>query len=203
MNRLSKKTIFYCCLIWSLEIAVAWLALDFVAKFWFNRLNSSLPSFENLVESEEITVNEDAQSLSTLPLFTIGTTQQEIFATLDKPASCQPGYWANSTACSSTNMLSWGIDLGFIFDSQTKKLRQAEIAVPSSVDLEALYDVVEHLIDYTYLPATIERQLAAVYWRETNRQTFKIDNLEAVIKRNKQDRIYIGIWEQYFHQALK
>ncbi|MDJ0589301.1 MAG: hypothetical protein QNJ72_04790 [Pleurocapsa sp. MO_226.B13] len=201
MNRLSKKTILYFCLIWSLEIAVTWLLFDLVSNFWLNRLNNSLFSFENLVESEEITVNKNAQSLSTLPLFTTGTAQQEIFATLGEPASCKPGYWANSIACSYKNMLSWGIDLGFIFDSQTKKLRQAEIAVPSSVELEALYGVVEHLIDYTYLPATIERQLAAVYWRETNSQTFEIDNLEAVIKRHEQDRIYIGVWEQYFHQV--
>ncbi len=201
MNRLSKKSIFYYCLIWSLEITVAWLSFDLISNFWLNRLNNSSSSFENLVESEAIRVSEDTQSLSTLPLFATGTAQQEILATLGEPASCQPGYWANSIACSYKNILAGGIDLGFIFDSQTKKLRQTEIAVPATFELESLYGVVEHLIDYTYLPATIESQLAAVYWRDTNSQTFKIDNLEAVIERNDLDRIYIGVWEQDFHQA--
>lgn len=200
------KIIVQLLLIWGAEMAVVWLFLNYVLPISPDKFEDVITSVsatqidaeteDNFVSNSLVFKLSDSDSVS-LPLFMTGTSEEKILRTLGEPVWRKPGYWENSIAWSYENMLSLDIDIGFLFDAQTQKLRQAEIAFPPNTKLENLYSVLDTLLYFT--PADIERKLEAVYWRQSNHQEFEFDNLKAVIQRNEQDRIYIGVWESDFH----
>ena len=197
------KTILHFFVIWGTEIFLVWLVINYFFPLETEQFldsgqsdNSSLINSLNR-ETIQVTFKDRQHPFANLPMLVTETTQDLVIATLGQPTSQKPGYWDNSVAWSYENVPSPGIDLGFLFDINSQRLRQAEIAVPPNIKLESLYNIADSLLEFT--PAKIEQKLAAVYWRKTNLQRFEIDNLEAVIQRNDRDRIYIGIWEQDFH----
>lgn len=203
------KTIVQLLLIWGAEMTFAWLFLNYVFsippdKFEnlityvsATRPDAELEALETDVISDSLVVNlNDSDSVS-FPLFKTGVSEKQILEILGEPAEQKPGYWDNSIAWSYQNILSLDIDIGFLFDAHTQKLRQAEIAFPSDTELESLHSVLDAWLYFT--PAHIEKKLESVYWRQTDHEEFEIDNLKAVIQRNEQDRIYIGVWESDFH----
>ena len=200
------KTIVQLLLIWGAEMAIVWLFLNYLlpippSKFEDILTPASATQIDaeleaNVVENSLVVKLNNSDSVS-FPLFTTGTSQEKILKTLGEPAWRKPGYWENSIAWSYENILSMDIDIGFLFDAHTQKLRQAEIALPPDIKLENLYSVLDSWLYFT--PVHIEKKLEAVYWRQTDYQEFEIDNLKAVIQRNEKDRIYIGVWESDFH----
>ena len=196
------KNIFCFLAIWGVETAIVLFCIDlllpseaeqFSYSVGYGHADSISPTAtENTSQSRP-----NYPTLASLPLFLPGTTQAQILARLGEPTWRKPGYWDNSVAWSYENLLALKIDVGFLFDTKTKKLRQVEIALPSSIKIEHLYKILDDLFEYT--PASIERSLEAVYSRKTDSQKFRIDNLEAVIRRNDSDRLYIAVWEEDFH----
>ena len=194
--------------IWTVEISLLWV----VSIYTFDRLTESpednsgdvlvekiYASLEATKQLSEIDYHHDPNEIEEAPmmLFMTGTSQKQVLSALGEPVWRKPGFWNNSVAWSYENLLSSEIDLGFLFDKDTKRLRQAEIAVPPSIELETIYAFLDALLYHT--PAEVEEKLAKVYWRESNSQSFQVNNLEAVIQRNDADRIYIGVWEKDFH----
>ncbi len=68
-----------------------------------------------------------------------------------------------------------------------------------SVDLATIKQTVRQLLSDNY-SAEIEQNIEQVFSYSSDRQNFKINNLEGVIQRNPQNRIYISIWEAGFHR---
>jgi len=200
------KIIVQLVLIWGAEMVAIWLFINYIFPLSPNKSQDVINSVSTIQINTEIEDNilrnslvyklNDSDSVS-FPLFRTGTSQKKILETLGEPVWRKPGYWENSIAWSYENMLSLDIDIGFIFDDQTQKLRQVEISLPPDIKLENLYSVLDSWLYFT--PAHIEKKLESVYWRQTNHQEFEVDNLKAVIQRNEQDRIYIGVWESDFH----
>ena len=198
-----------------LQIAAAWWGWH----YFTSKLDAQLPinlidSFpeESLLPSEDLLDNEKLlDTLDTIDtknneliedlqkiIFVPGTSQTEVLEVLGEPVWRKPGFWANSMAWSYENMVLKGIDLGYIFDIQTDKLRQVEIAVPPSTDL----NVVEAaLSEFLAAPLTAEQEqgLQAVYQRQKSTHNFAAGDFEGIIQRNHKDRIYIAVWSKDFH----
>ncbi|WP_019508148.1 serine/threonine-protein kinase [Pleurocapsa sp. PCC 7319] len=132
-------------------------------------------------------------------IFIPGTSEINILQALGEPVWRKPGFWANSIAWNYKNVVLEGIDLGYIFDSQTKKLRQAEVAVPPSTKFATVRSIFNSLLNTKPLTDDIEQGLQAVYQRQKATYNFTVGNLRGIIQRNHKDRIYMAVWEADFH----
>ncbi|AFZ35600.1 serine/threonine protein kinase [Stanieria cyanosphaera PCC 7437] len=146
----------------------------------------------------EAKITKQPNILSNLPLFRPGTSEEQVLQTLGEPIWRKQGYWHNSIAWSYQDVMSDGVDLGYLFDTQTKKLRQTEIAFPASTDLESLQQVLSGFLGGN-TPDQINQGLKQVYFRKMDQHLFTVGNLKGIIQRNQQKRIYIGVWEADFH----
>ena len=200
----------------------AWIFLIVVslqivgAGFGWRYLNSELDelpidlidffSEESLLPTQELLDTEDPVDIKQQQLikdlqkiiFVPGTKDREVTQVLGEPVWRKPGFWANSMAWSYENMVLEGIDLGYIFDTQTNELRQVEIAVPPSTDLNMVRAA---LSEFLAAPVNdnLERELKAVYQRQKSSHNFVAGDLEGIIQRNDKDRIYIAVWSADFH----
>ena len=154
---------------------------------------SLLPT-ENPQDTEDTKLIKDLQRV----IFVPGTSQTEVTRVLGEPVWRKPGFWANSMAWSYENMVLAGIDLGYIFDIRTNKLRQVEIAVPPSTNLSAIRAALSAFLAAP-LTAEIEQGLYAVYHRQKSTHNFATGDLEGIIQRNQKDRIYVAVWSADFH----
>ena len=159
---------------------------------------------ESLLPTEKLLYTElDLQNQKLIKdlqkiIFIPGAKDKEVTKILGQPVWRKPGFWTNSMAWSYENMILEGIDLGYIFDIKTNKLRQVEIAVPPSTDLSIIRAA---LSEFLAAPVTgnLERELEAVYHRQKSTYNFVAGDLEGVIQRNDKDRIYIAVWSADFH----
>lgn len=194
-----------------IQIFISWMGwhylfteLDEKPPINFSDLEESLVADEDetLFAEESLVADENetmaiAHTLQTT-IFAVGTSSQEILQALGEPVWRKPGFWANSIAWSYENVVSEGIDLGYMFDAQTNKLRQAEIAVPPSTDLTTLQAALTSLLSAKTSP-NLERGLKAVYQRRQAVYSFTAGDLKGIIQRNHKDRIYIAVWSADFH----
>ncbi|MCC0178895.1 serine/threonine protein kinase [Waterburya agarophytonicola K14] len=132
-------------------------------------------------------------------IFAPGTKHLTILQALGEPLWRKPGFWTNSIAWSYENIVSEKIDIGYIFDRQTNILRQAEIAVPPTTKISTVQSAMNSFLATESSTVAIEQGLQAVYKREKNTYEFVTGNLEGIIQRNDQDRIYIAVWSAGFH----
>ena len=133
-----------------------------------------------------------------IPASPLGMTQQNIVQLLGEPTNNSSGYWPNSRALLYEDTISKKITLGYLTDTETSKVRQAEIGFDNSVELETIKQQVQQLMQDNYSPE-IDRYLNQIYFKNSDRHDFKINNLEGVIQQNPEERIYIGIWDREFH----
>ena len=149
----------------------------------------------NSPTKNSLTKNNALQAVIFIP----GTSQSKILQALGEPVWRKPGFWANSIAWSYEDIISKGIDLGYMFDTQTGKLRQAEIAVPPATNFNTVHSVLDSLLAAEPLPTDLEQGLQAVYRRQKATHDFSVNGLKGIIQRNQEDRIYIAVWEADFH----
>ena len=157
-----------------------------------------LPSNELFLPTQEDlkpTLESELQAV----IFVPGTSENEILQTLGEPVWRRPGFWANSIAWTYKNVVSEGIDLGYMFDRRTNRLRQAEIAVPPATNFRTVQSALNSLLATEQLPVNLEQGLQNVYQRQKATHNFTAGSLEGIIQRNDKDRIYIAVWEADFH----
>ncbi|PSB09090.1 hypothetical protein C7B62_14380 [Pleurocapsa sp. CCALA 161] len=159
---------------------------------------SLLPAKDELRLTKDLTKDDGIERTFQNVIFTVGTSNQKILQALGEPVSRQPGFWNNSVAWSYKNVVAQGIDLGYLLDAQTYKLRQAEIAVPPSTSLKTLQAALISL-SATPIKPDLERGLEAVYQRRQTVYNFAVGDLQGIIQRNQQDRIYMAVWSADFH----
>ena len=150
---------------------------------------------KNLPTKNSLTKNNALQAVIFIP----GTSESKILQALGEPVWRKPGFWANSIAWSYENVVSEGIDIGYMFDTQTSKLRQAEIAVPPSTSIDTVRSALDSLLAAESLTTDLEQGLQAVYQRQKATYNFSVNGLEGIIQRNQKDRIYVAVWEADFH----
>jgi serine/threonine-protein kinase len=190
-------------LIFAGELAALWFGLTYLILTPDYRSSISNVWEFSLGESPIVMPNDESTDLvldnrPNFPLFATGTLATTILEQLGQPIARQPGYWSNSIAWSYKNISASGIDLGYLFDLQTQKLRQTEVAVPPETNLATLQYTLQELIPQGK-SLSIDTGLQSVYNRQIDRYSFTVGSLEGIVERNSEDRIYIGIWEADFH----
>lgn len=133
-----------------------------------------------------------------IPIFAVGTQQQQLREALGEPDAIQKGYWAKSSAWIYKEQADGSIDLGYLFDLDTNELKQTEVAIAPSVGLPTIQDVMNSLLKGNTTPS-LNQELEKIYQRQTNDYSFKLGNLAGNIKRESDGQIYLGVWEQDFH----
>ncbi len=132
-----------------------------------------------------------------LPIFQTGTAEQDILSTLGAPTQKSSGYWPNSYGLLYKNIGRHQTDLGFLFDGTTQRLRQTEATFAQKTDLSTLSRAMNGMLK-EQSPA-VQQQLSLIYQRQAQEYEFRVGDLEGIIQRNDQDRIYISVWETDFH----
>lgn len=148
---------------------------------------------------------EDPVAIATPPenslfdniIFTVGTTEQEILQALGEPLWRKPGFWENSIAWSYEDIVARGIDIGYMFDVQTNRLKQSEIAVPPTTSLNVLQQALSSLLPENN--AAIAQGLREVYQHRRTVYNFSAGDLQGTIQRNHKDRLYLAVWSKGFH----
>ena len=143
-------------------------------------------------------LNSPAENRIEIPIFATGTNKEELRQALGKPSAIQKGYWGNSSAWIYKKQASDSIDLGYLFDLETDRLRQTEVAIAPSVGLTTIEDILNNLLEGNIDPE-IGRELQKIYNRQASKYTFKLGGLEGSIERESDDHIYLGVWEADFH----
>lgn len=136
-----------------------------------------------------------------IPGFTPGTPQKVVEAALGTPTQLSKGLWHNTNALGYEDFIRDRVSLGYLFDRDTKRLRQTEVAFAQSVGLETMANTLDKMLS-SHLSPEIRQGLTQVYQRQSNRYRFTSNNgspLKGVIERNERDRIYIGVWEADLH----
>ncbi len=203
----SQRKLWALYLIMCAEIAAVWLGRRYLIPIpdYQPPLDfSDLPQAESFVplpvdDFTESTILETTNDALQAVIFSPGISQNKILQALGEPVWRKPGFWANSITWFYKDAVSEGIDIGYIFDRHTNKLRQAEIAVPSSTNLSTIKSALKSFLEEEAFTKTIEQGLQAVYQRQKATHNFTVGNLEGIIQRNHQDRIYIGVWQADFH----
>lgn len=193
-------------LFFSAEIIALWLGLRYLLSAPEYQPSSEVGDFIPVESSVPLPTYKAVKSQSwdetnkafQTKIFRPGTSETTVLQALGEPVWRKPGFWRNSTAWSYEDMVLPGIDIGYIFDSQTRKLRQVEIAVPPTTDFEVIRFVLQSFLK-TPITLTTETGLQAVYQRQKAEHHFQSGNLKGIIQRNSKDRIYVGVWQTGFH----
>jgi hypothetical protein len=173
-----------------------------------NHYSKSLPikkTRSQLAQDDKISAPADqsipkasADPTLTIPIFITGSNQTQILKSLGLPTWNRQGYYPNSRALLYKGIVSKHVDLGYLLDSTTGRLRQTEIAFDQSISLDTVQKALRQLLKGT-LPATIQRQLREIYQRRITRYNFAFKPWEGEIHRDPKGWIYIGIWDADFH----
>ena len=133
-----------------------------------------------------------------IPVFRVGTLQAQITNSLGKPTYNSRGFWGNSRAFLYKDFAQQQIDLGYLFDAATQTTMQTEVSFAKSVNEADIQRVLRQMLMSDYSDK-IEQQIKQVIEGKSDRQEFSVNNLEGVIERNSQNRIYVAVWQQGFH----
>jgi serine/threonine-protein kinase len=133
-----------------------------------------------------------------VPVFPLGTSQRQIIEALGEPTDNRKGYFPNTRALAYNNYLAGEANLGFIFDSNSGRLRQSEVSFEASVAIAPIEATLNELLEGNF--STVARQsLQTVYHREADLRSFSVGDFKGMIQRDRRDRLYLAVWERTFH----
>lgn len=155
-------------------------------------------SVDTLPASLEPSLTDKQPEMGKVPTFPLGMTQQSIVNLLGEPTMNSRGYWQNSRALLYSDIVPQKIALGYLTDTETTNIRQAEIAFANSVNLLTVKQEAQRLLQHSYSPE-VDHYINQVYFRTSDRHYFATSSVEGVVQRNPQEHIYIAIWERGFH----
>ncbi|NEO70897.1 protein kinase [Moorena sp. SIO3H5] len=145
---------------------------------------------------ENKTNNPNLAQLNAIPKFPPGTQRKAVEYALGKPTKQSNGMW-RTRAFLYKNVVPNHVDLGYLFDRSSGRLRQTEVTFSQSVDLEIMSQTLNKLLSNN-ISTDIKQGLKDVYQGESKTYKFSSGNnnsLEGLIQRDGSDRIYIGVWE--------
>ena len=134
-----------------------------------------------------------------LPVFRVGTPQEQFISSLGEPNQEGQGYWGNSRAFLYEDFAQKDVDLGYLSDAATQTILQTEMSFPESIEAVEIQQVLRQLLMADY-SVEIEQQIEQVVGRKSDKQEFSVNNLEGIIQRNLQNRVYVAVWQAGFHQ---
>jgi serine/threonine-protein kinase len=160
--------------------------------------NNSKPN--TVTPSKTASNNQSSNISKNIPAFAPGTQRSYVLEELGKPTKESNGYW-NTRAFLYENVVPNQVDLGYLFDRSSGRLRQTEATFSQSVDVNTMSGTLDKLLNGN-ASADIKQGLEEVYLGKSPRHRFvsgRDGSLKGVIERDKEDRIYIGVWEADLH----
>ena len=119
-----------------------------------------------------------------------GKLESEVIKLLGKPTKVEEdGYWPNTKAV-IYDLLPNQITLGYIYDRDSLRLRQTELSVADNIDKLMVKVALTNMLQRKSTPE-IEQGLQDVRSGKIIRYKFKTGNLEGLIERNRENRVYI------------
>jgi len=148
--------------------------------------------------SSEVTdpVTSPKPSFTNIPGFPVGTSESVVKTALGKPTKNSKGYW--NTHALSYQLIPNQIELGYLFDPNSGRLRQTEVSFGQSVDIQIMLKTLNEMLDSSET-LEIQQGLEQVQQRRVDKYTFKKRSLKGMIVRQDCDVIYISIWDADLH----
>ncbi|MEH2100511.1 MAG: protein kinase [Nostoc sp.] len=145
--------------------------------------------------------NEQPPSkVASVPAFPTGTPRSAVEATLGKPNQDLRGAWGKTRAV-VYKLVPNKIDLGYLFDRNSKSLRQTEVSFAQSVDPQVMEDTLNGMLS-GQATEEIKQGLKQVQQRKSDNFSFKNGSVKGQIIRQKCDFIYISIWDVDLHDFV-
>ncbi|MCC0177872.1 serine/threonine protein kinase [Waterburya agarophytonicola K14] len=198
-----------------LGIAFAMLNFDFDLSLKDNNsLNPTQDKSSDVASLQEASKNNTVEALSStttvssipqeqavlnIPAFRVGVPLEQIIDSLGKPTYESKGYWNNSRAFLYADFIPDRVDLGYLSDLQTQTIHQTEVSFAESVGGIEIENTLKQLLMTDY-SVEIEQKVKRVIQKKSDKQEFRVNNLEGIIQRNAQNHIYVAVWKSGFHQ---
>ncbi len=139
-------------------------------------------------------------SRQSVPAFPTGTPRNVVEATLGKPNQDLRGVWGKTRAV-VYKLVPNKIDLGYLFDRNSKVLRQTEVAFAQSVDPQIMEATLNGLLS-GQATEDIKQGLKQVQQRQSDNFSFKNGSVKGQIIRQECDFIYISVWDADLHDFV-
>ncbi|MEA5603436.1 protein kinase domain-containing protein [Nostoc sp. UHCC 0252] len=139
-------------------------------------------------------------SSQSVPAFPTGTSRSAVEATLGKPNRDLRGAWGNTRAV-VYKLVPNKIDLGYLFDRNSKVLRQTEVSFAQSVDPQVMEATLNGMLK-GQATEEIKQGLKQVQQRQSNNFRFKNGSVKGQIIRQECNFIYISIWDEKLHDFV-
>ncbi|MBN3897372.1 MAG: protein kinase [Nostoc sp. NOS(2021)] len=139
-------------------------------------------------------------SRESVPAFPTGTARNIVEATLGKPNQDLRGAWGKTRAV-VYKLVPDKIDLGYLFDRNSKVLRQTEVSFAQSVDPQVMETTLNGMLD-GQATEEIKQGLKQVQQRQLDNFSFQNGSVKGQIIRQECDFIYISIWDVDLHDFV-
>ena len=139
-------------------------------------------------------------SRQSVPAFPTGTTRNIVEATLGKPNQDLRGAWGKTRAV-VYKLVPNKIDLGYLFDRNSKVLRQTEVSFAQTIDPQVMEATLNGMLD-GQATEEIQQGLKQVQQRQSDNFSFQNGSVKGQIIRQKCDFIYISIWDENLHDFV-
>ncbi|MFW9257339.1 protein kinase domain-containing protein [Nostoc sp. CALU 546] len=139
-------------------------------------------------------------SSQSVPAFPTGTSRSTVEATLGKPNQDLRGAWGKTRAV-VYKLVPNKIDLGYLFDRNTKVLRQTEVSFAQSVDPQVMETTLNGMLS-GQATEEIKQGLKKVQKRQSDNFSFQNGSVKGQIIRQQCDFIYISIWDEDLHDFV-
>ncbi|MBE9034270.1 serine/threonine-protein kinase [aff. Roholtiella sp. LEGE 12411] len=135
-----------------------------------------------------------------VPAFPTGTLRSSVEATLGKPSKDLRGVWGNTRAV-VYKLVPNQIDLGYLFDRNSKVLRQTEASFAQSVDPQVMQTTLNGMLS-GQATEEIKQGLQKVQQGQLDNFSFSKGKLKGQVIRQNCDFIYISIWDADLHDFV-
>lgn len=137
-------------------------------------------------------------AIDQLPQFSVGATEQQVEAKLGQPDLSRKGFWPNTQA-ERYDLIPNRATLGFIYDRDTRVLRQTEATFDAAVELPVMERTLDGLLGE---PATAiaQAKLAQVRVGQLKSYSFEQGQVEGTFEYNAaKNRVYMAVWDAALH----
>ncbi|MCC5647645.1 protein kinase [Nostoc sp. CHAB 5824] len=139
-------------------------------------------------------------SRQNVPAFPTGTPRSAVEATLGKPNQDLRGAWGKTRAV-VYKLVPNKIDLGYLFDRNSKVLRQTEVSFAQSVDPQVMEATLNGMLG-GQATEEIKQGLKQVQQRQSDNFSFRNGSVKGQIIRQQCNFIYISIWDANLHDFV-
>ncbi|AVH73426.1 serine/threonine protein kinase [Nostoc sp. 'Lobaria pulmonaria (5183) cyanobiont'] len=158
------------------------------------------PEVPSTPQNSDRSPSKLATTSQSVPAFATGTSRSDVEATLGKPNQDLRGAWGKTRAV-VYKLVPNKIDLGYLFDRNSKVLRQTEVSFAQSVDPQIMETTLDGMLG-GQTTKEIKQGLKQVQQRQSDNFSFTNGSVKGQIIRQECDFIYISIWDADLHNFV-